>query len=82
MPMDRTHANCPECNYSASPERVYTERKHFSAHALRCTRCGYTTETKRDWGAADRFWNTARASRTVLRFPDHAVGQTLKVEEK
>ena len=59
---DRDHANCPVCDYSAPPDRVRTERKHFTAHSLRCTRCAYQTETKASFTEALRFWNKARSA--------------------
>ena len=58
-------SNCPECNYSATPDTVIgQERKHFFPHSLRCVRCGYTTETKSTWTEAIRAWNRARTDRT------------------
>ena len=49
--------NCPWCNYSAPPDRVFTERKHFTAHSLRCSRCLYRTETMPSWQAAEDAWH-------------------------
>jgi len=48
--------NCPWCNYSAPPDRLRTERKHFTAHSLRCSRCKWQTETKPSWPAAEAAW--------------------------
>jgi hypothetical protein len=61
---EKEFANCPHCNYSAPPDRVYTERKHFDAHSLRCSRCLYQTETKASWLEASLFWNKASAARS------------------
>lgn len=44
---------CPHCNYSVAPEMEWTERKHFTAHSLKCVRCFYRTETKATWAEAE-----------------------------
>jgi uncharacterized Zn finger protein len=65
---EREYANCPECNYSASPDEIRgQERKHFHPHSLRCVRCGYQTETKATWPDAKRAWNKAAAAATQRR---------------
>lgn len=63
IPMtERTYGNCPECNYSATPnERLGRERKHHWPHWLECVRCGYQTETKRTWPEAIAAWNKTAA---------------------
>lgn len=55
--MAATQRYCPICNYSAPPERIKTERKHFDAHSLECTRCGYRTETTGSFASAARLWD-------------------------
>lgn len=64
--------NCPQCGYSVTPDKVFTERKHFDAHALRCVRCLYTTETKPTWIEAARSWNRARAAATQRKISANA----------
>lgn len=56
---ERTYGHCPQCDYSASPDELLTNTKNFSAHSLRCIRCGYTTETKATWDEAKAAWNRA-----------------------
>lgn len=75
-PMTRM-ALCPQCSYSATPDEVFTGRKHFDAHAYRCVRCLYTTETKASWLEARRAWNKARAAAT-----DREVAKTVKLYEQ
>jgi len=50
---------CPHCNYSASPNEIFTTRKHFDAHALECVRCLYRTETKTTWKEAEAAYRLA-----------------------
>lgn len=54
---DMPFANCPQCNYSAAPDAMSTQRKHFDAHSFQCVRCLYQTETKATWLEAKRAWN-------------------------
>ena len=55
---ERTYGNCPECNYSATPNEILgRERKHHWPHSLECVRCGYRTETKQTWPLAIAAWN-------------------------
>lgn len=61
--MAGVHAYCPVCNYSAPPNRIKTERKHFDWHALECTRCAYRTETTGSFASAARLWDE-RAAQT------------------
>lgn len=44
--------SCSQCNYSVTPNEIFSERKHFDAHALECVRCLYRTETKPTWEEA------------------------------
>lgn len=60
---NRIYNNCPECNYSAYPNEIIgTERKHHWPHSLECVRCGYRTETKKNWAEAKAAWNAPRAT--------------------
>jgi len=68
---DREFSLCPQCSYSAPPDKIRTERKHFDAHSLRCSRCLYQTETKASWLEAARFWNKARDRATTLALSSH-----------
>lgn len=56
---------CPQCGYSAPPDRRKRERKHFNAHWLECSRCGYMTETKPSFAAAEKSWNFEAIVRRV-----------------
>lgn len=69
---ERRYSNCPQCSYSATPDEVFTTRPHFDAHALRCVRCLYTTETKESWIEAARFWNRASAAATQRKISSNA----------
>ena len=52
-----THRYCPMCDYSAPPDHIKTQRKHFDGHSLRCSRCAYQTETVASLRLAVRLWN-------------------------
>lgn len=69
--MTRTYGNCPECNYSATPdEHLGKERKHFWPHSLECVRCGYRTETKATWPEAIAAWNGTKSVPDNVKMPE------------
>lgn len=73
---EKQTTNCPECNYSATPDEVLgQERKHFFPHSLRCVRCGYTTETKGNWAMAISAWNKKFHDRNTPKLTDPAQQQ-------
>lgn len=73
--MAATHSYCPVCNYSAAPERIKTERKHFDGHALECTRCAYRTETTGSFASAGRLWDERGAETGAHKRPIQAKKQ-------
>ena len=67
--MAATYRYCPVCNYSAPPERMKTERKHFDGHSLRCSRCAYQTETTGSFASAARLWDERGADTGAHKRP-------------
>lgn len=65
--MSQELKNCPRCEYSAPPQHIEKERKHFDSNRLECTRCGYSTATWPSREVAAFEWNRAASHAQQLQ---------------